>query len=38
MDFLIGAHIAEFRRTLEDIKEELAILKQLIESLRRQIK
>ena len=33
MEFLIGGHIAEFRRMLEDIRAELEALKQLVREL-----
>ena len=35
MEFLIGGHIAEFRRMLEEIRAELEALKQLVRSLNR---
>ena len=34
MEFLIGGHIAEFRRMLEEIRAELEALKQMVRELR----
>ena len=33
MEFLIGGHIAEFRRMLEEIRAELEALKQMVREL-----
>ena len=34
MEFLIGGHIAEFRRMLEEIRAEIEALKQMVRELR----